>query len=511
MGNRTRWLFWSGLAIAWWAGLAPGHPVASLAQSQVPAGSLSAAQTAVQSPATRADLAVAYLRFETAFLASTLDDAETARVNRGFDALTFAFFGRDYSGAIKQLGALTGSLKPGGDAPSLAGLTAYRVRITPPVFPLGSGVPTVGIEAVYEPPDAGHEIDTIIRLKPVGSGSPLDLPVRLTTAPGEPPVVKASMSTAVKRVRPGRYEVGFTDGSAFLAAGVWSVVSTPLHVTAAANAAALATIGTTSPALVQALASASARNALLVDVPDPATTTQTLFDPEVLANQVKAEVAALRRGEDPYKNRTGDYWRVLKTDARDVPMRVYRPASIPIGRAVPLIVALHGAGGDENMFMDAYGGGLIKKLADKHGVLVVSPQTAAFTGEKGAEVFDRLIEALGYDYPIDPKRIYVLGHSMGGMTAGALVAARPSRIAAAACLNGFSGFRDDVKVIPPTFVSAAELDPIVPPGRVEPAVRKAQAAGLPIEYVLLKNYGHTLAVTKLLPDVVAWLMKKTAQ
>jgi predicted esterase len=466
------------------------------------------AQAPARSAATRADLAVAYLRFETTFLAGMLDDAETARVNRAFDALTLAFFAKDFSGAIKQLDALTSSLKPSGDAPNLAGLTAYRIRVTPPVFAMGSGVPTVAIDAVYEPKDAGHEIDTLIRLKPVGPGSPLDLPVRLTTAPGEPPVVKASMSMAVKRVRPGRYEVGFSDGSAFVAAGVWSVVSKPLHVTATANAAALAAITPKTPALAQALASTSARNALLVDVPDPANTAQMLVDPEALSNEVKAEIAALERGTDPFRNRAGDYWRVLKTGGADEPMRVYRPPSISSGRTMPLVIVLHGAGGDENMFMDAYGGGLIKRLADKFGFLVASPQTAAFAGDKGGEVFDRLVEALGFDYPIDPNRIYVLGHSMGGITAGALVAARPERIAAAACLNGFSGFRDDVKVIPPTLVCAAELDPLVAPSRVEPAVRKAQAAGLPVEYLLLKNYGHTLAVTKLLPDVVAWLMTK---
>jgi predicted esterase len=487
MRHRTRWLLGPGLVIA-----------SCTALAQVPA----------RPAATRADLAIAYLRFETTCLAATLDDADTVRVNRAFDALTLAFFAKDFSGAIKQLDALTSSLKPSGDAPNLAGLAAYRIRITPPVFTMGSGVPTIAVEAVYEAKNTGHEIDTLIRLKPVGAGSPLDLPVKLTTMPGEPAVVKASMSMAVKRVRPGRYEVGFSNGSAFVAAGVWSVVSKPLHATAAANAAALAAITTKTPALVQALASTSARNALLVDVPDPANTAQMLVDPEALANEVKLEVAALEHGNDPFKNRAGDYWRVLRTDGADEPLRVYRPASIPSARAMPLVVVLHGAGGDENMFMDAYGGGLIKRLADKYGFLVVSPQTTAFAGEKGGAVFDRLVEALAYDYPIDPKRIYVLGHSMGGMTAATLVAARPDRIAAAACLNGFLGFKDDVKMIPPTLVTAAELDPLVSPSRVEPAVREAQAAGLPVEYLLLRNYGHTLAVTKLLPDVVAWLMTK---
>jgi len=234
-----------------------------------------------------------------------------------------------------------------------------------------------------------------------------------------------------------------------------------------------------------------------------------LADPEALAIEVEAEMAAVEKGTDPFKNRSGDYWRVVKTGAKDLPVRVYRPASAPAGAPLPLVIAFHGAGGDENMFMDAYGGGLIKRLADTRGFLVVSPLTNAFAGAAGGERFDQLIEALGYTYPIDPKRIYLVGHSMGGMTVGALAATRADRIAAAACLNGFSGFGESAKSIPPTLVTAGELDPIVSPARVEPAFDKARAAGLPVEYRLLKNSGHTLAVTRFLPDAIAWLLTHT--
>jgi predicted esterase len=135
--------------------------------------------------------------------------------------------------------------------------------------------------------------------------------------------------------------------------------------------------------------------------------------------------------------------------------------------------------------------------------------TTAFAGSVGGERFDQLVEALGYDYSIDPARIYLLGHSMGGMTVSALLAVRADRIAAAACLNGFSGFGEAVTIIPPTLVTAGELDPIVSQARIEPAFNRAKAAGLPVEYRLLKNYGHTLAVTKVLPDVIEWLTART--
>ena len=40
-----------------------------------------------------------------------------------------------------------------------------------------------------------------------------------------------------------------------------------------------------------------------------------------------------------------------------VPFRVFAPPTSDDGAKRPLIIALHGAGGDENMFMDAYGAG----------------------------------------------------------------------------------------------------------------------------------------------------------
>jgi polyhydroxybutyrate depolymerase len=189
-------------------------------------------------------------------------------------------------------------------------------------------------------------------------------------------------------------------------------------------------------------------------------------------------------------------------------MRVYRPAAAPGPAGWPLVIALHGAGGDENMFMDAYGGGLIKRLAGQHAFLVASPQTAAFSGPGAADAFDRLVEALALDYPLDRSRVFVVGHSAGGMAASGLLAARPDRIAAAACLNGFSGIREGVTTIPPTFVSAGEFDPLIPPARIEPLAQRAKASGLPVEYHLVANYGHTLAVAKILPEAIAWMFAK---
>jgi predicted esterase len=279
-----------------------------------------------------------------------------------------------------------------------------------------------------------------------------------------------------------------------------------LRPKAAALLAELDAPASETPALVQALAAVKARLRLLARPFDTENTAQFLMDPGALWAQVQAEAAALKKGLDPFKGRAGDYWRVVRNGEREIPLRVYAPA--PAGSSAPaaLVIAFHGAGGDENMFMDGYGAGLIKRLADKRKFLLVTPLTDAFRGSETGPAFDALLEALGHDYAIDSKRVYVLGHSAGGMLTNRLVELRGGRLAAAACLCGFLGFPDETRAIPRTLVVAGEIDPIANPARLEPLFKKSRAAGYPVEFRLIENFGHTLLVAKVLPDVLDWLL-----
>ncbi len=262
------------------------------------------------------------------------------------------------------------------------------------------------------------------------------------------------------------------------------------------------------PGLAQARAAVRARAGLLAEPFDPENTAQALMEPAKLLAQVRAEAAALEAGKNPFAGRKGDAWRVFKSGDREFPFRIFVPAEAEPAKPLPLVIALHGAGGDENMFMDGYGAGLIKKLAAERRAIVITPRTDALLGTRAADTFDALLETIGLDYALDPGRIFVLGHSMGGMGAAALLVTRGGKIAAAACLCGFQGFPEGAKGIPPTLVIAGELDPISNPRRVEPLYEKARTAGYPVEYRLVPNYGHTLTVAKVLPDVIGWLLSK---
>ena len=94
---------------------------------------------------------------------------------------------------------------------------------------------------------------------------------------------------------------------------------------------------------------------------------------------------------------------------------------------------------------------------------------------------------------------------MGGGATSALCEARGDRIRAACCLAGTRGFSSKAK-LPPILVIAARLDMVVPAAGIERGAQKAIAAGLPIEFREMKEYGHTLMVGTALGDAIPWLL-----
>ena len=162
----------------------------------------------------------------------------------------------------------------------------------------------------------------------------------------------------------------------------------------------------------------------------------------ILADQAKGEILETDYPSDklldqaeaiaqdpnwPGKNlAAGEWWLALpeKPGARIV--RVFVPKTQP-GQKVPLLLALHGAGGSENMFFDGYGSGETQKKCDARGWAMVSPRMGL-----GDTTLDQLAALL----PIDDKKVFIMGHSMGSAMASAQTAKSPERFRAGAYLGG---------------------------------------------------------------------------
>jgi predicted esterase len=264
--------------------------------------------------------------------------------------------------------------------------------------------------------------------------------------------------------------------------------------------ASLAAIDSTG-ALQQAHAAATSRASLLTDVASTSRSIELFIQPRAHAAAVTREVEALRTGRNPYTGRSGDWWREIVVGAgRRVPVRLVAPPSaVRSGVRAPLIVALHGAGGDENMFVDAYGAGVITRLADSLGALVVSPLANGFT----AAAFDSVVAVVRREYAVDSTRVYVVGHSMGAGITSLLANARGARLAAVAALAG--GAAITAADAPPALFMAGGVDPVIPAARVKAAAEATRAAGRTMEYRELPSEGHTLIVGRVLPEAIGWL------
>ena len=133
--------------------------------------------------------------------------------------------------------------------------------------------------------------------------------------------------------------------------------------------------------------------------------------------------SALLDGKDPLKKSTGDFHLAYHSavDSQLVPYRIFVPEGYTPDRSWPLIIGLHGASGSENTWLDRRRRGetenLCKRLSQERGYLLVAPSgRGPFTGYRGIggqDVMDVLDRVLSI-YNIDPERVYLTGHSMGG-------------------------------------------------------------------------------------------------
>lgn len=261
--------------------------------------------------------------------------------------------------------------------------------------------------------------------------------------------------------------------------------------------ARLAALDSTGP-LQQAIVSARARATLLVDTVSAERSAEFLAEPAALARAVSAEIATLEQGRNPYARAAGDLWRAYRGhNGSLVPMRVIAPRTAA-ARPVGLLLALHGAGGDENMFAAGYGQGIAARLARENNLLFVSVATTPFMTT--AAQFDSLMAVLRRDYTLDERRVYVLGHSMGAGAAAKLAQERPQALAAVVCLAG--GAPVTAAGAPPMLFIGAQLDPVVPAARVRTAAEATPTA----RYEEHPNEGHTLMVRGGVLRGIPWML-----
>ncbi len=151
-----------------------------------------------------------------------------------------------------------------------------------------------------------------------------------------------------------------------------------------------------------------------------------------------------------------------------MPYRLYVPTRWDGKSSLPIVLFLHGAGANESTYLDI-AGGLLEKLAEEHGYIVVSPlgftplgaygnplrlpavfgqsvaaaaQRAAVTPERRRELdlseleVITVLEIVTEEYGADRSRTFLAGHSMGSGGVWHLAARYPERWRAVAPMSG---------------------------------------------------------------------------
>lgn len=153
----------------------------------------------------------------------------------------------------------------------------------------------------------------------------------------------------------------------------------------------------------------------------------------------------------------GDIYEEFAFDGATRYLKTHVPPQYDGRRAVPLVLFLHGAGGDPEVASNPYFGWSEK--ADSEGFIVVYPGAKSDRSDdfgrwhynvmygkgvrgktKDTAFLRTIIERMEGRYAIDSKRIFLTGFSLGGMMAHKAGLELSDKLAAIAPVSGLAGF-----------------------------------------------------------------------
>ncbi|HMS17210.1 MAG TPA: alpha/beta fold hydrolase, partial [Planctomycetota bacterium] len=172
------------------------------------------------------------------------------------------------------------------------------------------------------------------------------------------------------------------------------------------------------------------------------------------------ELAAAKGADQPRISNTlrGEQWLsfAIPGQGAAIPVRMWLPPILKEQESpkIPVVVALHGAGGSENMFFDGYGVGKARHLCESRGYALICPRG----GMMGSPPVVDLVDALAQIYPLDREQIHLLGHSMGAGNALQVARKSPQRLKSLALISAGAGRAHPSLAQLPIFLATADRD-----------------------------------------------------
>jgi predicted esterase len=172
---------------------------------------------------------------------------------------------------------------------------------------------------------------------------------------------------------------------------------------------------------------------------------------------------------------------------------LFAPSSLKA--PAPLVVLLHGSGRNGLSLVEKW-----KELAAREGLVIVGPDASDSKGwrtpEDGPDFIRELVEALKARYPVDPRRVYLFGHSAGAVFALNLAMMESEYFAAAAVHAGAWRQQDEFSVIEdakrktPLAIIVGDRDPFFPLTDVTATEAALKGRGFHVEVSVMKGHDH---------------------
>jgi predicted esterase len=205
-------------------------------------------------------------------------------------------------------------------------------------------------------------------------------------------------------------------------------------------------------------------------------------------------------------------------DGTQQPYRLYLPSSYDGLAELPLLVALHGTGGDQNKYFDHvdYGNGIYKTEAEKRGIALLCPLgtdaqglPTEWRGEAEINVF-AVLEEVQRRFRIDSQRIVCTGQSMGGTGTTYLCCRYPDLFAAGiplASTYGHVSLVANLRHVPMFFVQGGNDWPIYAATGPIPLTQEMKRLGYAGDLWMIPDAGHnTFAAST--PRVLDWALQQ---
>ena len=187
---------------------------------------------------------------------------------------------------------------------------------------------------------------------------------------------------------------------------------------------------------------------------------------------------------------------------------LFVPQNLNSSKPAPLVLLLHGSGGDGAGMIDIW-----KDLAEKEGIVLGGPAAIDRThwswGDDGPDFLHDVVEAIKAKHPINSRRVYVFGHSAGASFA-LMMSLLESEYFAATAIHAGTLTLEEYSLIGyarrklPIMIFIGDKDQFVPLALVRGTRDSLASKGFPVELREMPKHDHRYADVAANLNRTAW-------